>query len=212
MIRYLSNFILLLYFLSGTFAVGNVSDGSPKINLEIIQTSLENIADNVVTRSSFTPQDTVVLRGSQSNDGWIATQAFSSSLKKRSIHVFYRDDSSHTEYTVISLGNFDVTVLYDSLHREGLFGEIKGKRHIYTRLTVESRRGKTGEVTFSDALTDVYHDTIAEEDIHKVESSSLPFTHGELPKESFLDRFVEPLVVVGATGLVVFLFFNVRTQ
>lgn len=201
-------FVLLL----GLFAVGDGSDLPPKTNLEVIQSSLDHIADSVVNRSMIATTDTVVLSCRSFSDSWVVINAFTTFLKNHTFPVFTANDSFSTGHQVITISNMGVNIRYDSIHREGLFGDKKANREITTHIAFESKKGTTGEIVASGIITDTYSDRVNEDDIQSLETASLPFTHGELPKGNFLDRFVEPLIVVGATGLVVFLFFNVRTQ
>jgi hypothetical protein len=206
------NLYKVLFLFIGLFAVGYCSEIPSKTNLEVIQSSLDHLADSVVHRSMISSQDTIVFGCRSFTDSWIVRQAFTSYLKNHSFHVIMSGDSFSTGHRIITISNMEVAVRYDSIHREGLFRDKTGKREISTRISFESRHGTTNEIIASDIITDSFTDRIAEDEIQSLENVSVPFTHGELPKESFLDRFAEPFIVVGATGLVVFLFFNVRTQ
>src|ERR1043166_2546268 len=54
-------------------------------------------------------------------------------------------------------------------------------------------------------------DTVAVDEVQGLELAAAKTTHGELPSESFLDRVLEPVVIIGATGVSIYLFFHVRS-
>jgi hypothetical protein len=54
-------------------------------------------------------------------------------------------------------------------------------------------------------------DTIGLSDIGQVENPAYPFTRASVPAEGFFDTLAEPLIVLGAIGVAVYLLFSVRS-
>jgi hypothetical protein len=57
-----------------------------------------------------------------------------------------------------------------------------------------------------------FSDEIAYSDLDAVETESIPLTKGKRPRQSWIRRYAEPIVVAGATAVAVYLFFNVRSD
>jgi len=56
-----------------------------------------------------------------------------------------------------------------------------------------------------------FTDTVAVSDVGDIEQASIPVTRGVLPAEDFFSGIAEPLVVVGAIAVAIFLLFTVRS-
>ena len=121
------------------------------------------------------------------------------------------DSLKHQKY-LFDIGSYETNVHYDSMFREGIFGEKKLKRTISVKLSIQATNNKTDEVLLSKSLNEHLSDTVASDDIPKYELASSKSTQGEIPAENMLDRFIEPFVIIGATGVAVFLFFHLRTK
>lgn len=71
-----------------------------------------------------------------------------------------------------------------------------------------------GETNISGEISRKYLDTLAREDVPYIERSENNFARGVLPVQSasWLDEYLTPIVVVGASILAVVLFFTVRSK
>jgi hypothetical protein len=56
-----------------------------------------------------------------------------------------------------------------------------------------------------------YADTILLSQVESIEQPAIPSTRGTVPPEDFFSGLVEPLVIVGAVAVAIFLLFTVRS-
>ena len=186
---------------------------TPRTNIEVMQTLIARIILKVTEESKMKSPDSVeIIFSKNSDDDWIAKQAILTELKTLGYVVYYASDSSSISNNMIEINNADYHVNYDSMYNDGFWGKKKVRRTILTELAIQTINKKSGEVLFNGIIRDSQIDTVAVDDIHSIELSATKSTQGNIPPDNFLSRYVEPFVIIGATGLAVFLFFHVRTQ
>jgi len=190
----------------------NISEPETKTNLEIIQTLIGKFTQSVIKESKLSTTDTIEIKFPQITDAWIVKGAVTSMLINLGYTLFFKNDSLTPKKYQFDIVSYESNIQYDSMFRESIFGEKKLKRTISARLTIQATNNKTGEVLLSKSLNEHSSDTVALDEISKYELASSKSTQGEIPAENMLDRFIEPFVIIGATGVAVFLFFHIRTQ
>ena len=95
--------------------------------------------------------------------------------------------------------------------RKGLFGKKYVNRSVKVSMQAQVIESETGNVLLSRHFTDEFHDTVVVDNVNLLEDENIPMTRAKLPDESLIDRFIEPIVIIGATGVAVFLFFHIRS-
>lgn len=193
------------------FATGETAASPPKSNLEILKSLLERVAQEVVELSHLRPGDTVDFRMQPAEDGWIAQQAITSGLRTAGCQVFVRPDSGRRSGYGFHLLSAALRVRYDDMYHDGFLGTRKVTRSVSASVTCDVTRWETGELVYTGSHSLESADTVAADDIATLELPPAKATHAELPSESFLDRVLEPVVIIGATGISIYLFFHVRS-
>jgi len=118
------------------------------------------------------------------------------------------NENDQNEFYIVEMGVEQIGIRYDDVRRRSLF-----RSRIMTRSAdaVFSFRiiggGKDRVVRVSESISD----EIAYSRHREVENPALPFTQAPLPGGSLTERFLGPAVIVAATGVVVYLFFSVRS-
>ena len=70
---------------------------------------------------------------------------------------------------------------------------------------------RSGVITLNREFREELHDTIRVSAIPSLEDPGVPLTQGALPPEGFFSSLVEPLVMLGAVAVAVYLLFTVRS-
>jgi hypothetical protein len=73
---------------------------------------------------------------------------------------------------------------------------------------------KDGSIKEIVSSKNTYKDKISDDNFPYIEDNNFPFTKGKFPptKKSFFDEILEPVIVITASVLSVFLFFSVRSK
>ncbi len=97
------------------------------------------------------------------------------------------------------------------LFRESFLGETKTNRTVTVSLPFLAKDVQSNSVLQSGTLLYNYSDTVSTGMIPLLEQQGNPSTHAPIPERDFFDRMLEPLIIIGATGVAVYLFFHVRS-
>ena len=176
-----------------------------------MQNLIEQMTEEIINGSHILQGESIAVKLKASDDGWIAESAVNSVLKSLGYQVFFQNDTMSQRKFLFDVMTAHYHVQYDEMFRDGLLGVKKVKRTISTELSAQTFNTRTNEVLFSGSLSKQAADTVAVDDIQTIELPSVKSTHGELPAESFLDRIVEPFVIIGVTAVAIYLFFHVRS-
>ena len=183
---------------------------SPKTNIEVMENLSRVLALTLAHQTDMVAHETCAVRAVRVNEFDVITQGFLEGLSE--FPCVTLTDSLYTPSSKsIEVRPLNAFVRYSNAHRTGFFGTKKVERTVSVQLSIMMTHPRTGVVIFAGILSDYRSDSIAVEMINQVETPSLSFTKGELPQDAFFDRILEPIIVIGATALVVYLFFTVRS-
>jgi len=186
--------------------------GDPPIrtNLEVFQTELSLLAAEVVQRSGDGLGESLFVTVRSSDTSWVARNTIVEALKKLNYSVFLLSSAGEARGAAIDLGIVEMRVRYGDAFRESFLGTRKTERTISTTISANVRNAQN-EVLFAGAISKAYKDTVNVSQVPELESPSIFFTHGELRGTEFLEEVLEPIIIVGASAVVVYLFFTVRS-
>ena len=186
--------------------------GQSNSNISVLQSIVEKIAGIFIAKSNINPADSVTIQVEGSPESWITEQAVTSKLKSSGCIVFLDRDKSTYQKIIVKITTAAYSISYTDMFRDGFLGTRKAKRVASANIGIEAYNRNTNEILFSGLLKEQSADTVAVDDIPNLELASAPSTHCELPNETFIDRVIEPFIIIGATGAAVYLFFYVRTK
>ncbi|TAE29705.1 MAG: hypothetical protein EAZ92_05800 [Candidatus Kapaibacterium sp.] len=204
------------------FAQERTATALPKRNLEILDSLIsKNIALQIIKqlRSPLFPayliqqvsdssavRDTLRLRSNSHEAAWMLEQALFSQLprKKR-----YRMSDSATPHYCLHLRMEEAATRYATCQSnvDLLQREISCTVHAH----LETKYGTIQEL---QSLSEISRDTISRRFVANLENKQYAFTQANVPEvpPNFWKQVVEPALVIAAAGIMVALFFFVRTQ
>ncbi len=186
-------------------------EDSLKSNLTLAQEAVRAAAGEVLTRSGITAGEHVALRVEQGAESWITEQAFAAELKAAGHDVVLGGTVMPADGAVIEIRHPTISVRYTDPSEDGLFGTRRVRRTVAAEFSCMVASAPGANVRMSESLSRALSDTVRVDAVPGIEPAGLNSTRGELPQERFIDRIVEPFVIVGTTGVVVYLLFNIRS-
>lgn len=102
-------------------------------------------------------------------------------------------------------------VRYENASDGGLFGTRRVARSVSLELSARITRGEGGNLLFAGVRQETYRDTIDIRRVEEVDAVPVSVSRAPLPADGFFDRFLGPLVVLAASGVLVYLLFTVRS-
>ena len=100
---------------------------------------------------------------------------------------------------------------YENIRRQGFLGSKIIDRIVTIVVSAKMVDLQKGDILFARDFEKASRDTIQLSDVERVENPSLPLTRGVVPGEGFFSNLAEPLVMLGAIGVAVYLLFTVRS-
>jgi len=182
-----------------------------KSNLEVIQELVQQIGRSILSESRIPSGDTLSVSIDGGADSAIVQGALLQTIHESGRTAFLSGKSLPAKDYLLNVTSIHVHVHYDDPFTDGFLGSKKARRTISGRLLCQVIHTATNEVAYSGSPSREYVDTIHVADITQLERGVSPGGRGEFPPEGFLDRAIEPLIIIGATGVAIFLFFHVRS-
>jgi hypothetical protein len=205
--------LIFLFFLTGLSPrgyAGESTDLATKTNLEIFHSQLDLLASELLERANLGHEKKLFLNVRSSDSSLVARNMVSEAFKRLRYDVFLTSDGGGRDGATIDLAFAEIAVQYGHAFRENILGERKAERTISTAISANVRSAQS-EVLFAGSLSRTSRDTVSVGDIPNLENSSIPFTHGEAPEGGVFDNILAPAIIVGASAVVIYLFFTVRS-
>ena len=180
---------------------------APATNLRIYQLLATSLSDSLAT--GIPPGDSarVSVRISPADAAWYLQDAVERPFRQRKCVICAGDSGRYSA----EFGAVSMSVRYTNVRKEGFFGSRVLDRSIVLAARMRIVDRMKGTVLTSGERQAEFADTVAVSGIEGLEQASIPATRGSVPPEDFLSGIAEPLVIVGAIAVAIFLLFTVRS-
>ncbi len=128
-------------------------------------------------------------------------------MKKRFRSVFLQETNVDA---IVSLTVSHVSVQYENPFSETFLGERKAARRAKLQMRGTIVNASNRQVMWAGTVERSFTDTIPISQIASLESSSRAVAQGIIPEAPFIERLAEPMIIIAATGIAVYLFFTIR--
>lgn len=203
--------MVLLCSPGNAFSADDAAGKNIESNLSLIEKRFAKMVRESMLHVALQKGDSVVLRVPSSENMWLVQNSIASTLKRDSLVVYVAEDSSGIVPFMYNVSSSEINVLYTNMFRDGIFGAKKVRRVVSAGMTVEVLKYPSREILYSGSVSNEIADTVAVDEISRIESADISVTRAMLPQESGLDRLVEPFIIIGATAVAVYLLFHVRS-
>jgi hypothetical protein len=134
--------------------------------------------------------------------------SFIRQLSERGHQLFLKSDSTTT---TLELNVQESSVFYGEIFTESLFGPRLTERSVTLSVIGTVSSNGDGKILRSRTYSLTVKDTVRYSAIDQLTSSSIPYTRISSPELSFFDAFLEPAIVTISSGIVIYLFFTIRS-
>ena len=198
--------------LVGTTALAgdSVSHDSSRTTLSIFTDLGSDAGTDIASAAHFLSGDSIGIHSvSSGNDVWIIQNAVISSLRSHGCVLFIGDSvSKHYRLDIFSS---EMNVRYGDIFRDGMFGTQKAPRTVSVSVQYKCTDSRTEQIVGDGIFHKSAVDTVLVDEIPSLENPGVKSTHADLPSGQFLDKIVEPFIIIGSAGVIVYLFFHVRS-
>jgi hypothetical protein len=180
-------------------------------NLTVYQCLVDSVtvelAHTVVFNNTAIP---VVVSLKGNGEKWFIQESVGSALRRLGYKTYF--DSTAIQDKAIRLEVMPVLLLkYGSPSKGWIFGESKVERIVTVTFVYQIFDNQSREVLASGNLSRQANDVVPKGSIPSLENNAIPSTKAVAPEDNFLDRIIEPVVIIGAAGTAIYLFFHVRS-
>jgi hypothetical protein len=173
----------------------------------LIDSATVEITHNTLFAATATP---VIVSLKVEHNKWFIQEGVGSTLRRLGYKTFF--DSTVVTDKAIRLEVMPLLLLkYGESSRDGIFGENKVERTVTVTFVFQFIDNQSREVLASGNLSKQATDVISKGSIPSLENNSIPSTKAIVPDDNYLDRIIEPLLIIGAAGTAIYLFFHVRS-
>ncbi len=198
--------VLAFFVLAATVSNAQAAeDRQPPTNLTVIQSVAKFLADSLRT-SLADSGNALAVSFLPPNSAWIVQGPVLEQL--RIDHPIVGQQAARCDVRWTTL---EASVAYALPRRNGFLGEREVDRLVTVRASVLATDMANGTVRVSMTLEHTARDTVAMALISRLEDSTIPETRGRLPEEGFFTWFAEPLIMLSAIAVSVYLLFHVRS-
>ena len=183
----------------------------PKPNISVMHDRIQFITGIIIDSVHLGSGDSIAVQVQRHAASQIADQAITAALINRKLTVFSAGDSAVPRKYLLHVPSAQLQVQYANMFKDGIFGTKLAERTITVQLSSQLKNQITNEILYSGTLSQNSTDTVSVDDIESLEDETIKVSQGEMPSETFLDRFIEPFVIVGATGVAIYLLFHIRS-
>ena len=188
-------------------AAGQDSSKTLPTNLQCFQTLAAQIADSIAAISVPSDSPSILVTVDPADLRWFLEGAVMQTFRTRGWRMAGPDSARYSG----TFGLLRMRVTYANVRRTGLFGAklIDRKVQVVAMIRIEDVRRKT--VVWTGERGGEFSDTVELSDVESLEHPSIPATHGAIPQEGFFSGWIEPVVIIGAIAVALFLLFTVRS-
>ena len=180
--------------------------GDLKPNTEMLHQVLQKSLGQVI---HYLPKDTpVAVSVHFPGYEWFMYHRFVEILADSGYSVSQNVNDPAGRSTLLEVGVEEFGVDYMPVKRGSIFRARRILRHAKGTFSFRITDGSTEQII---RATEQVSDTIPYKKREQVENRALPFTLGDVPEGSITDRYLGPAVIITATGIVVYLFFSIRS-
>lgn len=206
--RFLARLVLLGMMVTCVAAAqDSVDSAETSSNLDLMRRLAERVATTVAESVWRGQADTASVLVRPSEFAWYIENALRRGFSNDGMYVIASSGSGlSAEFGIGSLA-----VTYTNTRRLGLFGSTIVDRKITVDITARVVDVRSGSILLAHDYTESLMDNVEVSHIASLENPMLSVTRGSLPAEGFLSHIAEPVIIVGAVAVAVFLLFHVRS-
>jgi hypothetical protein len=103
-------------------------------------------------------------------------------------------------------------IVYRPLPRRRFWQEARWQRSANVIVELGAQNASTRQVRFQKIFSESAADTLAKNYLPRLEEQNLPFTIGRRENREENSGWLEPILITSATGVVIYLFYSLRSR
>lgn len=163
----------------------------------------------IVNGVELRPHEQVLLRVGKSENSWMVENKLIDVLRGAGADVFVSSGSKSDSMTIGEFNVLDLKLQYIRVFE--IREEKCVEREASVRVSGKVYRVGDGKVLWGNTVGRTQTDTVRIDDMPNLEDPSIKVTHADLPEQGIFSSVIEPVLVIAASVIIIFLFFAVRS-
>jgi len=184
------------------------SGENPKSNEEIMVDLSRDAAGVFCTGLKISDTTSVAVSIENGEVNRFFSRPLLESFRQHFVFLYARSGTASVD---IAVSVPEITVTYGESFSEGLFSARESQRTIGISVRLTAMRNADGKILSAETERRSFSDTVYVDEINNLQASSKHIASGPMPDRSALERFIGPLIIAGAAGIAVYLFFTIRS-
>ena len=199
-------------FLSHSAFCGQRDSAFPT-NIELLSSLIDRAARTAVEQLKLNAGDTLCIArtAEESKVERFVHDRFCRNFSEAGLQLFFHCDSAVNGFD-LSLQIWNAGVNYRKYAGRSLFRQGRVVRRAELNVSLKMVHSRTGQLVWVGDLIDYKEDEIPVAHLARVEKGSAILGRPLPPTEEKLRRWFEPVVVLGVTGIVICLFYLIRSS
>ena len=184
------------------------SENSPKSNETVLLQLCRDVVGGFSDELRLPDTTTVVVQVGSGEANLFFAPTLLEAFRNRFSAVYTRGEVIGV---TVNVAVQEFRVSYGETFSEGIFSAQKTERAITETWRLSVVRNSDGKVLWAGAKDAISMDTVAVNDIRRLERSSAYLAAGIGPQRSVYEKIIEPFIIAVAAGVAVYLFFTIRS-
>jgi hypothetical protein len=201
--------LILALLVAAACAEGRGEPGDPSpTNLTVFQRLAASMVDTLAPALARAEGGSIRLRVLPEETAWALELDIAQALRRMTDRTV---EAGGLPTLTVDAGIVRGFVEYSAPRRDGLFGSKVADRSVLLTLRLKAWVPATGASLFAGEVTRVAHDTVGVAELERLETPGLEMTRGIPPPEGLFSSLLEPIILIGAIAVGVYLLFTVRS-
>ena len=201
--------LLMIVAVSGLLAEAAAQDSASVVptNMHVYQSLAASLADSAARLIAMPDSARVTVKVAPADVAWFLQDAVERVFRTRGFTISSNDSGGYG----MEFGAAVMAVRYANVRRDGMFGPRVLDRVVVLTARLRLTDRVRGSVVLTGERTAEFGDAIPLSRVEQIEYAAIPSTRGTIPPEDFFSGIIEPLVIVGALAVAIFLLITVRS-
>lgn len=189
----------------------------PLSNLAFLSSLSDSVVGGIFSSVLAEPEPVHIRSIEEHPADWFLQNTIVETLKKADFSDIYVNQSSNDhhsenpfflcEFKLLHLG-----IRYLHVYQDGKLRQQQLRRVGEIDTFFQISEQPAGRIVWNGKIRGARSDTVSVDEVEALENRNILFTIGEKPEKTGGTNFLEPAVITGVTGIIIFLFYSIRSR
>ncbi len=201
---------LLCLFFFGLFSLAQPNQ-QPETNIDIFKKLAYQVVDSVLTRLTIDSTKTFVIhsQSKQHEANWLIENALVQKIFQQGGQVQISEACGEK-----TANHFKIEYKIDNTALKYVPGLRRKliQRQFTMQLDIRCQKCLDGSILFLESIRNQFSDSVTVANVKSLESDVYSFANDKIEHDEGITKYIEPLIALSTTGVIVYLFYSMRSK